>query len=96
MAYQINYYSDRAMRRREADSDMVGDDSVLLNRYPAPTGDEVVYARHSNDPSLNAYGYDGEWHSQPPTETIEADRRVGRMVQRRAHITNIRIATTQR
>lgn len=71
MAYQINYYADRAMRRPAAESDTIGDGALL--RYPAPTGKEVAYARHSENRQLDAYGYDGEWYGQPPAETIEAD-----------------------
>jgi|GEM_PF-6772981 len=46
-------------------SDMIGE---VLVGYPAPTGDEVAFARHSDDARLNAYGYDGEWHASPPPE----------------------------
>lgn len=81
MAYQINYYVDRAMRRLGVDADTIGD---ALDRYPAPTGNEVAYARHSDNPSLNAYGYDGGWHRRPPKEKIEADRREEKEAQERA------------
>lgn len=71
MAYQINYYADRAMRRRMTDSDTIGD---ILPNFPAPDGREAAYARHSDDASRNVYGYDGAWHSAPPAEAVEADR----------------------
>lgn len=52
MAYQIRYYSDRAMGHSMSESDVVGDQ---IGRYPAPTGHEVAYATHSNDSSRNVY-----------------------------------------
>lgn len=81
MAYQINYYTDRAMRRPGIETDNIGDAALL--RYPAPKGNEVAYARHNNNPDLNAYGYDGQWHDRPPTETIEADKREEKEAQER-------------
>lgn len=83
MAYQINYYADRAMRHREVDTDTVGDRSILLGHYPAPTGGEVALARHSENKELDLYGYDGGWHHTPPRETIEADERDAQAAQLR-------------
>ena len=71
MAYQINYYGSRDMQKMSVDTDQIGD---VLDKYPAPTGNEVAYARHSDNSTLDAYGYDGEWHSEPPVETVLADQ----------------------
>lgn len=70
MAYDIRYYSDRAMRNVMPDCDKIGD---WIERYPAPTGKETAFAGHSSDKSLSKYGYDGGWHDRPPPEVAAAD-----------------------
>ena len=68
--YQITYYRDRAMTRRAADSDTISDAAIA--KYPAPTGRETAVARHSDDPSLTRYGFNGAWHKLPPQESRDA------------------------
>lgn len=53
MSYQISCYSDRAMQHRESAQDTIGE---ALDKYPAPTGREVAFARHSESRDLDAYG----------------------------------------
>jgi hypothetical protein len=65
--YQITYYRDRAMTRRESDTDTISD--AAIRTYPAPTGRETAEARHSDDARLTRYGYDGAWHPAPPAES---------------------------
>lgn len=71
MAYQITYYADRAMLRPMPDTDQLSD--AAFARYPAPTGNETAFARHSDNPELNRYGYDGKWHDCAPREALIAD-----------------------
>ena len=75
MAYQISYYSDRAMTNPQRDSDQLSD--AAFARYPAPTGSETAFAGHSENRELSRYGFDGKWHRLPPRERVEADRRDG-------------------
>jgi hypothetical protein len=66
--YDIFYYDDRAMTKRQTGFDA----NVPYRRTPAVEGAEVAWAQSKVLGCEDMYGYDGEWHDQPPREAQDA------------------------
>jgi hypothetical protein len=62
MAYYVTYYRDRELKEPTGEYYALSDHD--LAEHPAPYYD-VAVARHHTNTRLR-FGYDGEWHDNPP------------------------------
>lgn len=70
MSYDIFYYSDRAMKRRQAGMDSDVDSMRIPRQRPSVDGAEVAHAIRRDVPGDDWYGYDGKWHREPPRAAL--------------------------